>query len=214
MITRPTAFRLPRERKVHDVRARSSRPGINHSMPVKQRNARERKVQDTNVIIFGFTDNKYLALEPASYEARQDGHLLGVWEREEDLRNLPIHNPLVLSQRSIKTSACKISRYVSPRAPRSILNVRCRGLHVNDTTIVLREQADGMDEDLGVWMCPGLTSIADNAYPILKHKKTPWPCLSRKGTCRKAQEAPWRSWSRWWFAPPQVPPFFDWFLDI
>ena len=56
---------------------------------------------------------------------------------------------------------------------------------------------------------PELTSNADNAHPILKHKKTPRPCFSRKGTCRQAQEAPWRSRSRRWYAPPQVCSFFD-----
>ena len=66
------------------------------------------------MIIVEFTDNKYLASKPASCEARGEvDHSLGVWEREEDLRNLPIHNPLVLSQRSIKTTARKTPRYVS-----------------------------------------------------------------------------------------------------
>ena len=59
---------------------------------------------------------------------------------------------------------------------------------------------------------PGLTTATDNANPILKHKKTPWSCVSWKGSCRKAQKTPWRSWSRRWFASPQVHPFFDYFL--
>jgi hypothetical protein len=59
MITRPTAFRLPRGRKVHDVLARSFRPGINRSTPVKQGCEKAKKVQDTSVIILEFTDNKY-----------------------------------------------------------------------------------------------------------------------------------------------------------
>lgn len=65
------------------------------------------------MIIAEFTDNKYLALKPASCEARHlVEHSLGVWEREEDLRRLPVHNPLVLSQRPIKTTARKTPRYV------------------------------------------------------------------------------------------------------
>ena len=92
------------------------------------------------MIIIEFTDNKYLALMPASCGARHEvEHSLGVWEREEDLRNLPIHNPLVLSQRPIKTKACKISRYVPPQVAQSIPDVYCGGMHTNDITIVLKE---------------------------------------------------------------------------
>ena len=162
------------------------------------------------MIITEFIDNKCLASKPASCEARHEvEHSLGVWEREEDLRRLPIHNPLVLSQRPIKTTARKTPRYVLLQVAQPIPDVCSGGWHPNDTALVLRERADGMDEDPSVWMSPGLTPNADNAYPILKHKKTPRPCLSRKGACRKAQEAPWRSWPRRWYAPPQVCPFFD-----
>jgi len=65
----------------------------------------------------------------------------------------------------------------------------------------------GWMKTLAFGCAPGLTINTDNAYPILKHKETPRPCLSRKRTCRKAQKAPWRSWSRRWYAPPQVCPF-------
>ena len=56
---------------------------------------------------------------------------------------------------------------------------------------------------------PGLITMTDNANPILKHKETPRPCLRRAWSCRKAQEASWRSRSRRWYASPQVHLFFD-----
>lgn len=133
-----------------------------------------------------------------------------MWEREEDLRNLPIRNPCALSQRPIKTTACNISRYVPVQVAKPTPDVYHRCWRANSTTVVSMKRTDGMDEDLDVWMYPQkLTIVTDNADPILKHKKTPRPCLSRKGSCRKAQEAPWRSWSRWWYASPQVHPFFE-----
>jgi len=81
-------------------------------------------------------------------------HSLGVWEREEVLRRLPILNPLVLSQRPIKTTACKTPRYVPLHVAQPIPDVFRGGWHATDTAPVPRERADGMDEDLGVWMYP------------------------------------------------------------
>ena len=109
MIIQPTAFRLLRGRRVHDALVRSSRPGIDHSVPLKESSSeREGEVQGTSVIIVGFTDNKYLALKPASCEARHEVEdSLGVWEREEGLRSLPTHNPFVVGQRLIKTTTVK-----------------------------------------------------------------------------------------------------------
>jgi len=90
---------------------------------------------------------------------------LGVWEREEDPRSLPIHNPLVLSQRSIKTTVRKISRYVPPQVAQSIPDICSGGWHANDTAIVLSEQVDGMDEDLCVWMCPRINDQHRQCLP-------------------------------------------------
>jgi hypothetical protein len=115
----------------------------------------EERVQDISVIIIEFTDNKSMALKPASCEAKHEVDSLGGWEREGAFRSLPIPNPLALNQRSIKTTVCKIPRYVSPQVAQFIPNAYCGGRHANDTTVVLRERADGMDEALGVWMCPG-----------------------------------------------------------
>ena len=113
------------------------------------------RVQDTSMIIIEFTDNKSLALKPASCEERHEVDSLGVWEREETFRSLPIPNHLALNQRPIKTTVCKIPRYVSPQVAQSIPNVYRGSWHASDTTVALRERADGMDEAPGVWICPG-----------------------------------------------------------
>ena len=147
VITRPTAFLPPQGRKVHGVPARSSRPGINRSTPVKQSSEGKRgggsghKCDHVEV-----TDNKYMALKPASCKVRHKAeHSLGLWEKEEDLRSLPIHNPLVLSQRPIKTTDCKISRYVSPQVAKSISDACHCDCNADDIAIALGERADGMD---------------------------------------------------------------------
>ena len=154
MIIQPTAFRLLRGRRVHDALVRSSRPGIDHSVPLKESSSeREGEVQGTSVIIVGFTDNKYLALKPASCEARHEVEdSLGVWEREEGLRSLPTHNPFVVGQRPHQDNDRKISRYVHPQVAHSIPDVYGSNWRANYITLALRGRADGMDEGLGVWM--------------------------------------------------------------
>ena len=141
-------------------------------------------------------------------------HSLCVWETEKDLRNLPIHNPLIVSQRPIKTTACKIPRCVLPRVVESIPDVCRDHCHTNNTVIMLVERTNWMDGDLGVWMYPRLTADIDNAYPIFKHKKAPRPRIGRKGTCREAQKTPWRSRSCRWYAPPQVRLLCDRMFDF
>ena len=49
-----------------------------------------------------------------------------------------------------------------------------------------------------------LVDLAENADPVHQDSQAPRPRLGRTRSCRKAPQAPRRSWSRWWSAPPPV----------
>lgn len=66
------------------------------------------------MIMVKFTDNKYFGTEACIMQRKMTRQRLPGVGKGKDLRSLPIHNPLALSQRPIKTAACKISRYVHP----------------------------------------------------------------------------------------------------
>lgn len=121
-------------------------------MPAKQSNG---KVQETSVIIFEFTDNKCLALKPASCEPGHEAETLtrrvGKGRGSSEFAD---PQTIVLSQRPIKTTACKISRYVPPQAVNSIPGAYRSYRRANCAAIVSAERAGGMDDDPGVWMYP------------------------------------------------------------
>jgi hypothetical protein len=163
------------------------------------------------VIIAEFTDNKCLALKPASCEVRHEVEVLtqcvGKGRGSSEFAG---PQSLILSKRPIKTTAHKILGYV----PHKTLNpsqtpALATGVRLMPLSCWRNGRMGWMTTP--VFGCTqGLTTNTGNAYPILKHKKTPRPCISREGACRKAQKASWRSWSCWWYAPPQVRPHFSW----